>query len=46
MLLLVDARAGLTDDVRAIATRLREHGGHAWLLLNKLDLIDPRRCCR
>ena len=42
VLLLVDARAGLTPGVRAIAERLRERGGRAWLVLNKVDLIDPR----
>jgi GTP-binding protein Era len=35
-LLLVDAKAGLTDEVRAIATRL---SGRAWLVLNKIDLV-------
>ena len=29
-----------TEDVRAIAERLRERGGRAWLVLNKVDLID------
>lgn len=42
VLLLVDARAGLTDGVRAIAERLRDRSGRAWLVLNKVDLIDPR----
>ena len=41
VLLLVDARAGLTEGVRAIAERLRERGGRAWLVLNKVDVIEP-----
>jgi GTP-binding protein Era len=43
VLLLVDARVGLTDGVHAIAERLRARGGRAWLVLNKIDLIEPRR---
>lgn len=35
--LVVDARAGVTDEVRAIAGKLR---GRAWLLLNKIDLVE------
>jgi GTP-binding protein Era len=42
VLLLVDAKAGLTDQVREIATKLGARGGAAWLVLNKVDLIDPR----
>jgi len=41
VLLLVDARAGLTEGVRGIAERLRGRGGRAWLVLNKVDLISP-----
>jgi GTPase len=41
--LLVDARAGLTDAVRAIAERLAKSRVTAWLALNKVDLIDPPR---
>jgi GTP-binding protein Era len=41
-LLLVDAKAGLTDQVREIAGRLGARGGAAWLVLNKVDLIDRR----
>ncbi len=37
-LLLVDARAGLTDEVRAIAGKLT---GRTWLVLNKIDLVPP-----
>jgi GTPase len=37
-LLLVDAKAGLTDEVRAIARKL---SGRAWLVLNKIDLVPP-----
>ena len=37
-LLLVDARAGLTDEVRVITTRLAETGRRTWLVLNKVDI--------
>ena len=40
-LLLVDARTGATDQVRAIATTLGERGRRTWLVLNKLDLVSP-----
>jgi GTP-binding protein Era len=39
VLLLVDAKAGLTPSVRDIATRLGT--GRAWLVLNKVDLVPP-----
>jgi GTP-binding protein Era len=39
-LLLVDARAGLTAQVRAIAERLAEQKRRTWLVLNKIDLCD------
>lgn len=39
VLLLVDAKAGLTEAVREIAERLR--GRTAWLVLNKSDLVSP-----
>jgi GTPase len=38
-LLLVDAKAGLRDDVRDIATRLGASGRRCWLVLNKTDLV-------
>lgn len=38
-LLLVDAKAGLTDGVRMIVERLRESGRPLWLVLNKVDLV-------
>ena len=43
-LFIVDARAGLTDSVRAIAERLGK-GARApvWLVLNKVDLVAPPR---
>ena len=41
VLLLVDARAGLTEGVRGIAERLGQRGGRAWLVLNKVDIIEP-----
>ncbi len=43
VLLLVDAKAGLNDAVRAIAARLGERGGVLWLVLNKVDLVAPPR---
>lgn len=38
-LLLVDARAGATDTVRAIAAELGKSGRPCWLVLNKIDLV-------
>jgi GTP-binding protein Era len=40
-LLLVDAASGLTDGVRRIAEALAASGRRCWLLLNKVDLVDP-----
>jgi GTPase len=40
-LLLVDARTGVTEDVRGIAERLGEGRRRGWLVLNKTDLVDP-----
>ena len=42
-LLLVDAKAGTNDAVRAIAARLAEQKRRAWLVLNKTDLIPAER---
>lgn len=42
-LLLVDAKAGFTDAVRAIVERLRDTGRTLWLALNKVDLVAPPR---
>lgn len=42
-LLIVDARAGLTDAVRAITDRLAKSPRPIWLALNKVDLIEPTR---
>ena len=39
-LLLVDSRAGVTDQVRAIATRLGETKRRLWLALNKVDITE------
>ncbi|WP_040507372.1 GTPase Era [Gluconobacter morbifer] len=39
-LLLVDAKAGLRDDVREIIGRLAGSGKRVWLVLNKTDLVD------
>ncbi len=41
VLLLVDAKAGVTEQVREIATRVGESGRRAWLVLNKSDLVAP-----
>lgn len=43
VLFLVDARAGLTDEVRAIADQLAQRGGRLWLALNKTDIMNPQR---
>ncbi len=40
-LLLVDAKAGLTDAVRGIAERLAQGKRRLWLVLNKVDLVPP-----
>lgn len=42
-LMIVDARAGLKDEVRAIAEGLRKGRRPAMLLLNKADLVEPPR---
>ena len=44
-LLIVDARAGLTDPVSAILEKLAKGKGkqRVWLALNKVDLIPPAR---
>jgi GTP-binding protein Era len=39
-LLLVDGKAGLTEQVRVIAERLGKSGRRAWLVLNKVDICD------
>lgn len=39
-LLLVDAKTGLTDEVRAIAERLKDTQRPLWLALNKIDLVE------
>jgi len=41
--LLVDARAGATADVREIAGRLGASGRRCWLVLNKSDLVPAAR---
>ncbi len=38
-LLLVDARAGLTEQVQAIVARLANSKRRAWLVLNKVDIV-------
>ena len=42
-LLLVDARAGATEQVRGVAATLGEQRRRTWLVLNKLDLITPQQ---
>ena len=42
-LLLVDSRAGATEEVRAIATQLAARQRRTWLALNKVDLVTPQR---
>ena len=42
-MLVVDARAGLTDPVRAIIDKLRGVKRPIWLVLNKTDLIEAPR---
>jgi GTP-binding protein Era len=42
-LLIVDARAGLTDPLRAIIERLSKTHRPIWLVLNKTDLIPRER---
>ena len=42
-LFLVDARAGVTDQVGAIAERLRGSARRTWLVLNKVDLVPRLR---
>lgn len=40
-ILLVDARSGVTEDVRAIAVKLAAADRRCWLALNKTDLVSP-----
>ena len=42
-LLLVDARAGLSDLTRGIIEKLAEAKRDIWLVLNKVDLVEPRQ---
>lgn len=42
-LLLVDAKAGATEPVRAVAAELKAAGRPCWLVLNKIDLVPPAR---
>ena len=42
-LLLIDSRAGITEQVGAIAARLRGSGRRIWLILNKVDLVPRLR---
>ncbi|MDG6095376.1 GTPase Era [Acetobacter sp. AN02] len=42
-LFLVDARAGLTDDVRSIVETLKGGKRRIWLVLNKTDLVEPQK---
>ena len=40
-LLLIDARAGATDEAREIAGQLAGSGRRCWLVLNKIDVLPP-----
>ena len=40
-MLMVDAKSGMREDVREIATQLGASGRRAWLVLNKTDLVTP-----
>ncbi len=40
-MLMVDAKSGLREDVREIATQLGNSGRRCWLVLNKTDLVTP-----
>lgn len=40
-ILLVDAKAGATEAVRAIAGKLAQAGRRCWLVLNKTDSVSP-----
>ncbi|MFC7734318.1 GTPase Era [Roseomonas sp. GCM10028921] len=42
-MLVVDARAGLTDPLRAIVAKLAKGAPPLWLVLNKTDLFDTKR---
>jgi GTP-binding protein Era len=42
-LLLVDARAGLSDLTRGIIDKLAASSRDIWLVLNKVDLVEPRQ---
>ena len=41
-LMLVDAKAGATEEVRAIAEKLAQAERRCWLVLNKTDLVTPQ----
>jgi len=42
-LLLVDAKAGATEQVKAIAANLASSGRRSWLVLNKTDLVPAQK---
>jgi GTPase len=43
VVLLVDAARGIDEDTRGIVDRLKSAGRRAVLVLNKVDLVEPRR---
>jgi GTP-binding protein Era len=43
LLAIVDAKAGLRDEVRALLATLAERGGTRWLVLNKVDLAEKAK---
>ncbi len=42
VLFIVDAKGGFPPQVSAIADKLADRGGRAWLVLNKTDLVTPQ----
>lgn len=45
ILFLVDGREGLTAADDMVATRLRREGKQVYLLVNKVDTVDPEQAC-
>ncbi len=41
-LVLVDSKTGVSDGVRAIAQKVAKTDRRAWLVLNKVDTVEPR----
>ncbi|HFC93210.1 MAG TPA: ribosome biogenesis GTPase Der [Leucothrix mucor] len=45
IMFLVDGREGLTAADDMVARRLRREGKHVYLLVNKIDTVDPDQAC-